>query len=619
MLKLIIEDDEGKTTVVPLIRDEITIGRKEGNTIRLTERNVSRRHAKLTRGNGEVVLEDLGSYNGIKVNGSRIAGQTAVGEGDRIQIGDYILAFKQDQPAAATSTPADPFDEMKTIPVEKAEAQAMAAHLAGQPSGDLATAATVEADEAPTKQLQHDLIAQATQASQTTEPAKLVVVSSNFGGLECVLDKAAQVIGRTEDNDVVINHRSISRHHAKIVRQGDSYTVVDHASANGVFVNGEKYDRVELRPGDMVDLGHVRMRFVGADEAWVFDPTNAVDTSPTPEKSKTTLYGIIGAVVAIAAIVGILFGTGIIGGGKKDKASQTTQNNDGMEPMSDMTTPAAVDAASLQANYKPIQEAIAKKQWPTAIKAADSILVQNPQDAEARKLKAKAVEEQKNKGHRDRFFDAVGASNMEQAVLEGSQIATDSVYYPEVSKRLVSEKKKYKPLLIKEAKRSHKKGQCLALKDIAKRMQALDPNETAIASLVSTCRPKDDPMTPRTMDPDSGMGSDPPRRPGMRRKPPRVRVMTPEVMRPVVKSGASAAELYAKARQAWLAGQCGKAIKLARKANRRKFSTRHVSIIGACACTLRRKSTAKWAYKILRGGQRNMLLQICRSKGIELP
>ena len=35
MVKLIIEDDEGKTTVVPLIRDEITIGRKEGNTIRL--------------------------------------------------------------------------------------------------------------------------------------------------------------------------------------------------------------------------------------------------------------------------------------------------------------------------------------------------------------------------------------------------------------------------------------------------------------------------------------------------------------------------------------------------------------------------------------------------------
>ena len=53
MFKLVIQDDEGKTTVVPLIRDEITIGRKEGNTIRLTERNVSRRHARIGRGERE--------------------------------------------------------------------------------------------------------------------------------------------------------------------------------------------------------------------------------------------------------------------------------------------------------------------------------------------------------------------------------------------------------------------------------------------------------------------------------------------------------------------------------------------------------------------------------------
>ena len=69
MYKLVIQDDEGKTTVVPLIRDELTIGRKEGNTIRLTERNVSRRHARLIRSNGSITIEDLNSYNGIRVNG----------------------------------------------------------------------------------------------------------------------------------------------------------------------------------------------------------------------------------------------------------------------------------------------------------------------------------------------------------------------------------------------------------------------------------------------------------------------------------------------------------------------------------------------------------------------
>ena len=82
MFKLTIEDDEGKTTVVPLARDEITIGRLEGNTIRLTERNVSRRHARLVRQNGALYIEDLASFTGVRVNGTKIATATPLREGD---------------------------------------------------------------------------------------------------------------------------------------------------------------------------------------------------------------------------------------------------------------------------------------------------------------------------------------------------------------------------------------------------------------------------------------------------------------------------------------------------------------------------------------------------------
>ena len=81
MHKLIIEDDEGRMTVVPLARDELTIGRKEGNTIRLTERNVSRRHARLFKQNGEICIEDFASYTGVRVNGVRIAGTAATSAG----------------------------------------------------------------------------------------------------------------------------------------------------------------------------------------------------------------------------------------------------------------------------------------------------------------------------------------------------------------------------------------------------------------------------------------------------------------------------------------------------------------------------------------------------------
>jgi pSer/pThr/pTyr-binding forkhead associated (FHA) protein len=51
-MKLVIEDDEGHRSEVPLDREEITIGRREDNTVHLPERNVSRLHARLLRRNG---------------------------------------------------------------------------------------------------------------------------------------------------------------------------------------------------------------------------------------------------------------------------------------------------------------------------------------------------------------------------------------------------------------------------------------------------------------------------------------------------------------------------------------------------------------------------------------
>src|SRR4029079_16205618 len=101
VFKLTIEDDEGKTTVVPLARDEITIGRLEGNTIRLTERNVSRRHARLVLQNGALYIEDLASFTGVRVNGAKIATPTPLREGDDVQIGDYRLALRGERTNAA--------------------------------------------------------------------------------------------------------------------------------------------------------------------------------------------------------------------------------------------------------------------------------------------------------------------------------------------------------------------------------------------------------------------------------------------------------------------------------------------------------------------------------------
>src|SRR6478672_9049451 len=81
----------------------MSIGRLEGNTIRLTERNVSRRHARLVRQNGALYIEDLASFTGVRVNGAKIATPTPLREGDEVQIGDYRLALRGERTAAGTS------------------------------------------------------------------------------------------------------------------------------------------------------------------------------------------------------------------------------------------------------------------------------------------------------------------------------------------------------------------------------------------------------------------------------------------------------------------------------------------------------------------------------------
>jgi pSer/pThr/pTyr-binding forkhead associated (FHA) protein len=115
-MKLIIEDDEGRKIVVPLVRERITIGRAPGNAIRLTDRNVSREHGVLlVRDGNRVVIEDRDSFNGIRLNGARIRGAAEFRPGDLVEIGDYGLALVDDLPApdadpdlAATNPPPRP-------------------------------------------------------------------------------------------------------------------------------------------------------------------------------------------------------------------------------------------------------------------------------------------------------------------------------------------------------------------------------------------------------------------------------------------------------------------------------------------------------------------------------
>nr|WP_062332088.1 FHA domain-containing protein [Herbidospora sakaeratensis] len=69
------------------------IGSLPGSAIRLDMDGVSRRHASLDRAGDQVVLNDLGSRNGTRVNGQKIGRAYALRPGDRLQIGLVELQF----------------------------------------------------------------------------------------------------------------------------------------------------------------------------------------------------------------------------------------------------------------------------------------------------------------------------------------------------------------------------------------------------------------------------------------------------------------------------------------------------------------------------------------------
>ena len=83
------------------------------------------------------------------------------------------------------------------------------------------------------------------------------VVYTNGTRNEVELEGTSIIVGRDPSCDLVLNDVRCSRRHAVIEAGPDGLAVRDNGSANGVFVNGKKVDRVPLAEGDTIRLGEV--------------------------------------------------------------------------------------------------------------------------------------------------------------------------------------------------------------------------------------------------------------------------------------------------------------------------------------------------------------------------
>ncbi len=198
-------------------KSEITVGRGQTNDIVIMDSKMSRLHARFefTAG-GEVAVTDAGSTNGVRVNGNKVD-KAVIQPGDVIQLGESQIRYERSSEE----------DEGMTI-IES----------------ELDLDRTVADFVLPTV------------LNDTSEDR--IVIYTPDKTWEVLLNNKVDslTIGRSANNDVVIEHPSVSRSHAQIVRDHRTFKMKDLNSSNGMFVNGERCGEVILDNGVAVKLGY---------------------------------------------------------------------------------------------------------------------------------------------------------------------------------------------------------------------------------------------------------------------------------------------------------------------------------------------------------------------------
>jgi DNA-binding NtrC family response regulator len=111
----------------------------------------------------------------------------------------------------------------------------------------------------------------------------LMLINTGGAGKSFPVRGAQVSIGKATDNDVVIDEPTVSRNHLQLVRQGDRFLVKDLGSTNGTFIDGAQVREGYLRPGSLLEVGDVQLRF---------QPKVApVEIAPTQENRLGELVG----------------------------------------------------------------------------------------------------------------------------------------------------------------------------------------------------------------------------------------------------------------------------------------------------------------------------------------
>jgi len=232
MARLVLMFNKQVVKEYPLMKESVTVGRNEENTIQINNLAVSGYHARIDAAGNDYILTDLQSTNGTFINDKRVVSQK-LSHGDNIIVGKHVILF-----VGAGAEAADAKSSAQKSDLDK----------------------TMMLDTAKQKELlskQKD----SGQASETT--AKIGVISfiegaDNLGEVE--LKKKLTKIGKADTSEIQLSGLFMPATAATISRRPSGYVIT--TMGGKIKVNGEVIkDSVALKDFDTIEVGKVKFQF----------------------------------------------------------------------------------------------------------------------------------------------------------------------------------------------------------------------------------------------------------------------------------------------------------------------------------------------------------------------
>ena len=207
-------------------KKRISIGRTHENDIVLDNRGVSRKHAQIEFNDNAAVIIDNESLNGTFVNNSKVS-EEILRSGDTITIGKYSLVYHSETGHQPSNAGMDGTMILKTKKQkEMLKQDKLDKEVIGRMGGTV------------------------------------LVGEENSDFSEHRIDRSVTTIGKAKFVHVHAKGFLLSGIQAKIIKEGDDFSIINLGRKGKTKVNGEQTDRQTLKNGDIIQVGKSVYRFV---------------------------------------------------------------------------------------------------------------------------------------------------------------------------------------------------------------------------------------------------------------------------------------------------------------------------------------------------------------------